>query len=66
VFSQIASGADPSSQGRILGSVVDYVVGGQVRPIVTTALTGLTADTMKTAHTMLESRRTIGKIVIEV
>jgi NADPH:quinone reductase len=66
VFSQIASGADPSNQGRILGSVVDYVLGGQVRPIVTTALTGLTADNMKTAHTMLESRRTIGKIVIEV
>jgi NADPH2:quinone reductase len=66
VFSHVASGADPSSQGDILGNVVECVGSGWVRPIVTTTLTGLTADTMKTAHTMLESRRTIGKIVIEV
>lgn len=66
VFSQVASGADPSSQGDILGNVVEYVGSDQLRPIVTTTLTGLTAETMKTAHTMLESRRTIGKIVIEV
>lgn len=66
VFSHVVNGADPSSQGRILGTVVDYARSGQVRPIVTTTLTGLTADNMKTAHTMLESHRTIGKIVIEV
>lgn len=66
VFSHIVSGADPSSQGLILGTVVDYVVGGHVRPIVTTTLSGLTAESMKTAHAMLESHRTIGKIVIDV
>jgi zinc-binding alcohol dehydrogenase family protein len=66
VFSQVVSGTDPSSQGCILGNVVEHVGSDQLRPIVTTTLTGLTADTMKTAHTMLESRRTIGKIVIEV
>ncbi|KAA0092761.1 zinc-binding alcohol dehydrogenase family protein [Mycolicibacterium sp. P1-18] len=66
VFSHIVGGADPSSQGRILGTVVDYVVGGHVRPIVTTTLAGLTAESMKTAHAMLESHRTIGKIVIVV
>lgn len=65
VFSQVASGADPSSQGHILTAVADYVRTGQVRPIVTTSLTGLTADNMKTAHTLLESHRSIGKIVIE-
>jgi hypothetical protein len=35
-----------------------------VRPIVTTKLAGLTVHNMKTAHTLLESHRTIGKIVI--
>jgi NADPH:quinone reductase-like Zn-dependent oxidoreductase len=66
VFSQLASGADPTSQGQILKTVSDYAGSGQVRPIVTTLLDGLTADNMKTAHTMLESHRTIGKIVIEI
>jgi NADPH:quinone reductase len=66
VFSQLASGADPTSQGDILKTVSGYAGTGQVRPIVTTLLTGLTADTMKSAHTLLESRRTIGKIVIEI
>lgn len=66
VFSQVSGGADPSGQGQILATAVDYVVRGQLRPIVTTHLEGLTVHNMKTAHTLLESRRTIGKIVIEV
>ncbi|MEE6179710.1 zinc-binding dehydrogenase [Mycobacterium sp. 050134] len=66
VFSQRASGAAPSSQGDILETVSGYASGGQIRPIVTTLLTGLTADNMKTAHALLESHRTIGKIVIEI
>jgi NADPH:quinone reductase len=65
VFSQISGGADPSSQGRILEAINEYVLSGQVRPIVTTQLAGLTMHNMKTAHTLLESHRTIGKIVIE-
>lgn len=65
VFSQISGGADPSSQGRILEAISEYVLSGQVRPIVTTQLAGLTMHNMKTAHTLLESHRTIGKIVIE-
>lgn len=65
VFSRISSGIDPSSQGRILEAVSEYVLDGQVRPIVTTKLAGLTVHNMKTAHTLLESHRTIGKIVIE-
>lgn len=65
VFSQIGGGADPSSQGRILQAVSEYVRSGHVRPIVTTRFTGLTVENMKTAHTLLESHRAIGKIVIE-
>jgi NADPH:quinone reductase-like Zn-dependent oxidoreductase len=65
VFSQISGGADPSSQGRILEAVSEYVRSGQVLPIVTTQLAGLTVHNMKNAHALLESHRTIGKIVIE-
>ncbi|AWB91913.1 zinc-binding dehydrogenase [Aeromicrobium chenweiae] len=64
VFSQIVSGADPSNQGSILESVVAHVVAGQLRPVVTTQLDGLTPRTMKTAHELLETRRTVGKVVI--
>ncbi|UXA18122.1 zinc-binding alcohol dehydrogenase family protein [Mycobacterium sp. SMC-4] len=66
VFSQISGGTDPSSQGRILQTISEYVLSGQVRPIVTTQLAGLTVHNMKIAHTLLESRHTIGKIVIEI
>jgi zinc-binding alcohol dehydrogenase family protein len=65
VFSRPGGGAGPSNQGRILQAISEYVVSGQLRPIATTKLTGMTVDNMKTAHTLLESRRTIGKIVIE-
>ncbi|CQD14976.1 zinc-binding alcohol dehydrogenase [Mycobacterium lentiflavum] len=65
VFSQISGGADPSNQGHILQAIGEYVHSGQMRPIVTTQLAGLTVNNMKTAHTLLESHRTIGKIIIE-
>ncbi|CAA0137460.1 Zinc-type alcohol dehydrogenase-like protein [Mycolicibacterium vanbaalenii] len=65
VFSQISGGTDPSSQGRILQTIGEHVLSGQVRPIVTTQLAGLTVHNMKIAHTLLESHRSIGKIVIE-
>ncbi|MFD0391581.1 zinc-binding dehydrogenase [Tistrella bauzanensis] len=64
VFAKVISGFNPASQGEILAEIADRVVSGGLRPIVTTRLDGLTARNMKTAHDMLESRRTIGKIVI--
>ncbi len=33
-------------------------------PIATTLLDGLTPETMRAAHELVETRRTIGKIVI--
>ncbi|WP_422743430.1 zinc-binding alcohol dehydrogenase family protein [Mycobacterium sp. WMMD1722] len=65
VFSQISGGTDASNQGRILQTISEYVLSGLVRPVVTTRLAGLTVHNMKIAHTLLESHRTIGKIVIE-
>lgn len=64
VFAKVISGFNPASQGKVLAEIADRVVSGGLRPIVTTRLDGLTARNMKTAHALLESRRTIGKIVI--
>jgi NADPH2:quinone reductase len=64
VFSKILHGYDVESQGRTLEAVAALVAEGKIRPIVTTRLTGLTPETMRTAHDLLESGRTIGKVVI--
>ncbi|MFJ1758695.1 alcohol dehydrogenase catalytic domain-containing protein [Amycolatopsis sp. NPDC088138] len=66
VFSRITAGGDVAGQGRILARAVDDVVAGRLRPIVTTTLEGLTAETVKAAHALAESGRTIGKTVIQV
>ena len=63
VFSKITAG-DAGSQGRILARSADDVAAGRLRPIVTTTLEGLTPETMKTAHTLVETGGTIGKTVI--
>lgn len=64
VFSKVTAGGDLQSQQRILDEVADHVVTGRVRPITTTQLNGLTAETMRAAHELLETRRTVGKVVI--
>ena len=64
VFAKVISGEDVASQGRILTEISDGVVAGRLRPIVTTRLDGLTAENMKTAHRLLETRHTVGKVVI--
>ena len=66
VFSKITGGGDAGSQGKILRELANDVVAGRLRPIVTTTLAGLSVDTMRTAHELIESGRTIGKIVISV
>jgi NADPH:quinone reductase len=64
VFSKVLHGYDVGSQGRTLEAVAALVAEGRIRPIATTRLTGLTPETMRTAHDLLESGRTIGKVVI--
>ena len=66
VFAHIMTGADPSRQHDILQAVGEHVAVGQLRPIVTTRLHGLTVESLRTAHELLETHRTVGKIVIEV
>lgn len=64
VFARVGGNFDPGSQGKILAEIADRVASGGLRTIVTKRLDGLTARNMKTAHELLESRRTTGKIVI--
>jgi zinc-binding alcohol dehydrogenase family protein len=64
VFAKVISGFDLASQSKILAEIAERVVSGGLRPIVSARLDGLTSRNMKAAHEQLESRRTIGKIVI--
>lgn len=66
VFARVINDFDPESQSAVLAEIAERVVSGELRPIVSTRLDGLTAQTIRTAHERLESRRTIGKIVIVV
>lgn len=61
VFSRITGGGDVAAQSSILAELAADAVAGRLRPIVTTVLDGLDADTMRTAHEQAERRRTIGK-----
>lgn len=64
VFSRVVHGAFPEAQGQTLETVAELVAAGRLYPIATRRLDGLTAETMRTAHELVESARTIGKIVI--
>ena len=64
VFSRIMNGSAPEKQGAILEAVSGLVGEGRLHPIVTTRLDGLSAETMKVAHGLLETGRTVGKVVI--
>ena len=66
IFSRILHGSDVHRQGSILEAIANLVAEGRMRPIATTCLRGLTAETMRTAHELLESSRTIGKVVISM
>jgi NADPH2:quinone reductase len=59
------NGSPPEKQGNILEIVASLVDQDLVVPIATTRLRGLSAETMKAAHELVVSRRTIGKVVIE-
>ena len=64
VFSRILHGSDVHRQGSILEAVAGLVAKGRMRPIAVTRLAGLTSETMREAHELIETARTIGKVVI--
>jgi NADPH2:quinone reductase len=57
--------ADMGEQGRLLGEVARLVDAGAVRSTMRTQLGRIDAANLRRAHALLESGRTIGKIVLE-
>jgi NADPH2:quinone reductase len=64
LFSRILHGNDVHRQSSILEEIADLVVAGRIRPITTTRLNGLSLETMRAAHELVETNRTAGKVVI--
>lgn len=56
---------DMIEQHVILNKVAEMIDEKEIRSTVNTVLKGFTVDNLKQAHAMLESGKTIGKIVIE-
>ncbi|HET6673805.1 MAG TPA: zinc-binding alcohol dehydrogenase family protein [Nitrospiraceae bacterium] len=65
MFTKSLFGYKPETQGKILAEVATLADGGRLKPTVREVLTGLSAETLRAAHTRLESAKTIGKIVID-
>jgi NADPH2:quinone reductase len=66
IFSRLLNDYAPETHGAILDQVAAFVAEGRIRPIVNTRLDGLTPETMRAAHSLLETKRTIGKVVIAI
>jgi NADPH:quinone reductase-like Zn-dependent oxidoreductase len=66
IFSRVLVGYGPEQQAHILETIAALAEAGSLRPIMTTRLEGLTADSMRAAHASVETHRTVGKIVIAV
>jgi NADPH:quinone reductase-like Zn-dependent oxidoreductase len=57
--------ADMGEQGRLLTEVGTLMDASRIRTTLRTNLGQITAENMKRAHALVESGRTIGKIVLE-
>ena len=66
VFTRIMHDSAPEIHGGILKKVAELAGQGDIQPIATTRLDGLTPENMQRAHAGVESGKTIGKIVIAV
>ncbi|MFT3860097.1 zinc-binding alcohol dehydrogenase family protein [Micropruina sp.] len=55
---------DLIEQRHLLNAVADLVDQGRIRPTTTTRLTPISAATLREAHELVESGRTVGKVVI--
>lgn len=56
--------ADMANQGKILAQVATLIDDNKIQSTMHTMLEGINATTLKQAHAMLESGKTIGKITI--
>jgi len=55
---------DMEEQGRLLNQVADLVDAGRIQSTLQTDLGTINAANMRRAHALVESGRTIGKIVL--
>ena len=63
-FQQDLAGCNGESHGRILAELAAAAGAGRLRPTVTMGRHGLTVDSIREAHKIAESGRSIGKTVI--
>ncbi|MEZ0294957.1 MAG: zinc-binding alcohol dehydrogenase family protein [Candidatus Methylacidiphilales bacterium] len=56
---------DMGEQGRLLSELADIVDSGKIRSTLQTHMGSINATNMKRAHALLESGKSIGKIVLE-
>lgn len=56
---------DMIAQHHILNKIAQLLDDGILQPTLATTMVGLTADNMKEAHRLLESGKTIGKVVVK-
>jgi NADPH2:quinone reductase len=66
IFSRILAGYDLRGQARILETTAALAEAGSLCPITTTRIRGLSVESMRIAHEHVETRRTVGKVVITV
>jgi NADPH:quinone reductase len=66
IFSRILAGCGLKRQARILETTAALAEAGSLRPITTTRIRGLSVESMRIAHEHVETRRTVGKVVITV
>ena len=55
---------DLAEQGRILARVAELVDAGRYRSPVTTVISDFSAEGIREGHRLIETGRTIGKIVV--
>lgn len=55
---------DQEAQGKLLGHVASLIDTKEIKTTLQTELQGLTSENLKKAHTLLESGKSVGKIVI--
>jgi NADPH2:quinone reductase len=65
MFTRALAGGDAQvSQHRLLGHVTDLVETGRIRSTATKVLRPVNAQQLREAHRLVETGRTIGKVVV--
>lgn len=66
IFTRILQQYYPEQQSKFLSHLSILIDSGKIKTIVKKTLSGLSVETIKQAHTLVETGHNIGKIVIEI